>query len=227
MQSALDNIIGTPRTAPDSAVLEKKMVIDPVCRMTLDPATAAASEVLEGVRVYFCSNVCRRNFVANPAVYAVAPGSPEIGSDHQCCVTGGHDRRRLNPFALGVAFSAGVMATAVALSFYFGVLTLASGWQFTVKQFYEWCLHRGFGDRFRYSGRPVFLFAPRRTCGRIRQSHGHLLEMMFGWKTNPHAGPFHILRFIFIGGGFIVISAGWKVLYIGMSAIRNMSASSW
>jgi protein-S-isoprenylcysteine O-methyltransferase Ste14 len=42
---------------------------------------------------------------------------------------------------------------------------------------------------------------------------GHLLEMMFGWKTNPHAGPFHILSFIFIGGGFILIAAGWKVLY--------------
>jgi len=42
---------------------------------------------------------------------------------------------------------------------------------------------------------------------------GHLLEMMFGWKANPHAGPFHILSFVFIGGGFILISAGWKVLY--------------
>jgi protein-S-isoprenylcysteine O-methyltransferase Ste14 len=42
---------------------------------------------------------------------------------------------------------------------------------------------------------------------------GHLLEMMFGWKTNPHAGPFHILSFIFIGGGFILISAAWRVLY--------------
>jgi methanethiol S-methyltransferase len=42
---------------------------------------------------------------------------------------------------------------------------------------------------------------------------GHLLEMMFGWRTNPHAGPFHILSFIFIGGGFILISAAWKVLY--------------
>ena len=42
---------------------------------------------------------------------------------------------------------------------------------------------------------------------------GHLLEMMFGWKTNPHAGPFHILSFIFIGAGFILISAAWKVLY--------------
>lgn len=42
---------------------------------------------------------------------------------------------------------------------------------------------------------------------------GHLLEELFGWRTNPHFGPFHILSFIFIGGGFIVISAAWKVLY--------------
>ena len=42
---------------------------------------------------------------------------------------------------------------------------------------------------------------------------GHLLEMLFGWKTNPHAGPFHILSFVFIGGGFILIAASWKVLY--------------
>jgi protein-S-isoprenylcysteine O-methyltransferase Ste14 len=42
---------------------------------------------------------------------------------------------------------------------------------------------------------------------------GHLLEMMFGWKTNPHAGPFHILSFIFIGGGFMLISTAWSVLY--------------
>jgi methanethiol S-methyltransferase len=42
---------------------------------------------------------------------------------------------------------------------------------------------------------------------------GHLLEMIFGWNVNPHAGPFHILSYIFIGGGFILISAGWKVLF--------------
>jgi protein-S-isoprenylcysteine O-methyltransferase Ste14 len=42
---------------------------------------------------------------------------------------------------------------------------------------------------------------------------GHLLEMMFGWKANPHFGPFHVLSFIFIGGGFILISAAWRVLY--------------
>lgn len=42
---------------------------------------------------------------------------------------------------------------------------------------------------------------------------GHLFEMLFGWKTNPHAGPFHLLSFAFIIGGFVMISAGWKVLY--------------
>ncbi len=42
---------------------------------------------------------------------------------------------------------------------------------------------------------------------------GHLLEMLFGWKTNPHFGPFHLLSFVFIGGGFILISTAWKVLY--------------
>ncbi len=51
---------------------------------------------------------------------------------------------------------------------------------------------------------------------------GHLLEMMFGWKTNPHAGPFHILSFVFIGGGFILISAAWRVLYC---VILSTSAS--
>ncbi len=42
---------------------------------------------------------------------------------------------------------------------------------------------------------------------------GHLLEMMFGWKANPHFGPFHILSFVFIGGGFVLISRGWQILY--------------
>ena len=42
---------------------------------------------------------------------------------------------------------------------------------------------------------------------------GHLLEMLFGWKANPHAGPFHLLSFLFIGGGFWLIAAGWRPLY--------------
>lgn len=42
---------------------------------------------------------------------------------------------------------------------------------------------------------------------------GHLLEMLFGWRANPHLGPFHLLSFAFIGGGFFLISSAWSVLY--------------
>ena len=42
---------------------------------------------------------------------------------------------------------------------------------------------------------------------------GHLLEMMFGWKSNPHFGPFHLLSNLFIFGGFILLASAWKVLY--------------
>lgn len=42
---------------------------------------------------------------------------------------------------------------------------------------------------------------------------GHLPEMLFGWEANPHFGPFHILSFFFIGGGFFLLSAAWPVLF--------------
>jgi len=42
---------------------------------------------------------------------------------------------------------------------------------------------------------------------------GHLLEMMFGWRVNPHFGPFHIASFVLIGAGFWLLSVAWPVLY--------------
>ena len=42
---------------------------------------------------------------------------------------------------------------------------------------------------------------------------GHLPEVLLGWTANPHFGPFHLLSFALIGGGFVLIAAGWRVLH--------------
>ncbi len=47
----------------------------------------------------------------------------------------------------------------------------------------------------------------------LAHDSGHLLEMLFGWRANPHFGPFHLVSLGFIAGGFWLLSAAWKVLY--------------
>lgn len=47
---------------------------------------------------------------------------------------------------------------------------------------------------------------------------GHIPEMLFGWQANPHFGPFHIISFVLIGAGFLMISSAWRVLYEAQKA---------
>lgn len=56
---------------------------------------------------------------------------------------------------------------------------------------------------------------------------GHLLEMLFGWKVNPHFGPFHLLSFVFIGGGFILISIAWRELHAAQQQGRLATAGPY
>jgi Cu+-exporting ATPase len=42
-------------------------VIDPVCGMTVDPATAAATAEHDGTTYYFCAKGCQKTFLADPA----------------------------------------------------------------------------------------------------------------------------------------------------------------
>lgn len=42
---------------------------------------------------------------------------------------------------------------------------------------------------------------------------GHLWHTLFGFKGNPHLDPFHILSYVFILGGFLLLASSWRVLF--------------
>ena len=46
---------------------------------------------------------------------------------------------------------------------------------------------------------------------------GHLLEVWLGewlgWNVNPHFGPFHVVSYVLIFGGFVLLAKSWGILY--------------
>ena len=52
------------------------MAVDPVCKMTVEPARAAAQSVYEGRTFYFCAVGCKQKFDREPEKYLADGSSP-------------------------------------------------------------------------------------------------------------------------------------------------------
>ncbi len=61
------SVLPTSATAATSPAPSGKEAVDPVCGMTVDPATAAGHREHDGVTYWFCASGCRRRFDAEPA----------------------------------------------------------------------------------------------------------------------------------------------------------------
>lgn len=47
---------------------------------------------------------------------------------------------------------------------------------------------------------------------------GHIWNDLIGWQSDPHLSPFHLASYAAIGGGFWLISAAWRVLFVAARA---------
>jgi P-type Cu+ transporter len=74
-QVQLGTATETSETVPENheeATMATTTTVDPVCGMTVNPETAAASREVDGVTYYFCSAHCAATFDADPARYTTA-----------------------------------------------------------------------------------------------------------------------------------------------------------
>jgi protein-S-isoprenylcysteine O-methyltransferase Ste14 len=55
---------------------------------------------------------------------------------------------------------------------------------------------------------------------------GHLPETLLGWKGDPHFSPFHIISYLLIGAGFILLSSAWERLYKAQKQ-HKLATTGW
>jgi len=65
-------VVGRDQEKENDMSQKSPKVTDPVCGMSVDPATAAASVEHEGRTYYFCGKGCAKSFRADPGNYATA-----------------------------------------------------------------------------------------------------------------------------------------------------------
>lgn len=82
----------------EASAKSDEIPIDPVCGMVVDPAEAkAAGRVSEhkGKTYYFCADMCKKRFDANPGAFLAKPGQGGMGTgqeDHGKDAHGGHGK---------------------------------------------------------------------------------------------------------------------------------------
>ncbi|HSD61856.1 MAG TPA: YHS domain-containing protein, partial [Burkholderiales bacterium] len=115
------------------------MASDPVCGMTVGEAGVHAQH--NGTTYYFCSETCQKAFMDNPTRYlgggtAAMPGArpaTRAGTDQ------GYTLEAAQPPRAGIRpVTNAILAFAIMLGIYFGLLTLVSGREFALDQFYTY-----------------------------------------------------------------------------------------
>jgi YHS domain-containing protein len=61
-----------PGSAPteNKTGVERRMAVDPICKMEVDPKTAKWKSTYNGKEYYFCAPGCKKTFDKNPGKYA-------------------------------------------------------------------------------------------------------------------------------------------------------------
>ncbi len=75
-KEGLAKTVSTNGAATTATSAEVDTVTDPVCGMSIDPATAAVTADHEGATYHFCSSSCHETFVADPGSYIATSSAP-------------------------------------------------------------------------------------------------------------------------------------------------------